>query len=309
MGEPVPENTAVITETEKLLVPDSATGVFEEEKLRFYYISESEALYTYNEIFEENCYKLSTSSGSRGPVIKPGSIVIDCGANIGLFSLYCSFRARDLKVLAIEPIPENFKVLKANLDHLPFARCIQLALGSKREISTFHYFPHLPGESTRHPEERLAVHERLKKLANENLERTQKELPSNHDLVLAAANIVRQGEQSDLNDIGLREEFQIEVQRLSDVLLDIPGITIGLVKIDVEGDEFEILKGISDNDYERIQQFVLEVYSSQRVAEILTFLESKGYGGEHFEQKPSITGAYVALKPDVCFIVVAKKKR
>jgi len=308
MREPVPESTADVAETEKLLVPDCATGVFEEEKLRFYYISESEALYTYNEIFEENCYKLSTSSGSRGPAIWPGSIVIDCGANIGLFSIYCSFRARNLKVLAIEPIPENFKVLKANLDHLPFARCIQTALGSKRETSTFHYFPHLPGESTRHPEERRAVHERLKKLANENLERTQKELPSNHELVLAAKNIVRQGEQSDLNDIEVGEEFQIEVQRLSDVLMDIPG-TIGLVKIDVEGDEFEILKGISDSDYERIQQFVLEVYSSQRVAEILTFLESKGYGGEHFEQKPSITGAYVALKPDVCFFVVAKKKR
>lgn len=44
--------------------------------------------------------------------LSPGDIVIDCGANIGEFSLYCHLRGAS--VFAFEPDPIEFRALKAN---------------------------------------------------------------------------------------------------------------------------------------------------------------------------------------------------
>jgi len=49
--------------------------------------------------------------------IKEGDIVIDAGANIGLFSILASFKVKDKgRVIAIEPEPNNLKILKENVD-------------------------------------------------------------------------------------------------------------------------------------------------------------------------------------------------
>jgi len=45
----------------------------------------------------------------------PGDVVIDAGANIGLFSLLVARRQPQCKVLAFEPFDENFRLLTENL--------------------------------------------------------------------------------------------------------------------------------------------------------------------------------------------------
>ena len=52
---------------------------------------------------------------TRHYVPRPGDIVIDGGANVGLFSLLIARREPGCRVLAYEPIQENFDLLKANL--------------------------------------------------------------------------------------------------------------------------------------------------------------------------------------------------
>ncbi|MFP3131163.1 MAG: FkbM family methyltransferase, partial [Nitrososphaeria archaeon] len=48
--------------------------------------------------------------------IKEGDIVIDAGANIGLFSILASFKVKDEGgVIAIEPEPNNLKILMQNV--------------------------------------------------------------------------------------------------------------------------------------------------------------------------------------------------
>jgi len=47
--------------------------------------------------------------------LKNNSVVIDVGANIGYFSLFVLRHFENLKVVAIEPHPRNFKVMKENL--------------------------------------------------------------------------------------------------------------------------------------------------------------------------------------------------
>ena len=49
--------------------------------------------------------------------IKEGDVVIDAGANIGLFSILASFKVKDKgKVIAIEPEPNNLKILRQNVE-------------------------------------------------------------------------------------------------------------------------------------------------------------------------------------------------
>ncbi|EHP68895.1 methyltransferase, FkbM family [Metallosphaera yellowstonensis MK1] len=49
--------------------------------------------------------------------IKEGDVVIDAGANIGLFSILASFKVKDKgKVIVIEPEPNNLKILKQNVE-------------------------------------------------------------------------------------------------------------------------------------------------------------------------------------------------
>ena len=52
---------------------------------------------------------------------------------------------------------------------------------------------------------------------------------------------------------------------------------IDLLKIDAEGDELDILQGISEAHYSIIRQIVAEVHSDALLAEIQPLLSSRGY--------------------------------
>ena len=57
---------------------------------------------------------------------------------------------------------------------------------------------------------------------------------------------------------------------------------IDLLKIDVEGDELEVLKGIHKHDWELIRQFVIEVHNTKAyMQQLIELLEERGL-------KPSI---------------------
>lgn len=47
--------------------------------------------------------------------IQEGSVVIDIGANIGVFSLRAAFKKAKVRIFSYEPFPKNFEILKANI--------------------------------------------------------------------------------------------------------------------------------------------------------------------------------------------------
>lgn len=63
----------------------------------------------FNEVF---VYEVYNPEGFR---IKPTDIVVDIGANSGIFSIYSGHKARKGKVYAFEPVEEDFKKLKENI--------------------------------------------------------------------------------------------------------------------------------------------------------------------------------------------------
>ena len=127
----------------------------EEHGIIWEYICEDESDFIFDEIFIKKVYD------RHGIVVSEGSTIIDVGANIGLFSLFCLQYSKSINILCIEPLPPNFKVLKRNLAdytkkknegcNITFEEC---AVGSSTEhasSSDFYFFSGNPGESTRYP--------------------------------------------------------------------------------------------------------------------------------------------------------------
>ena len=48
-------------------------------------------------------------------LIKPGTTFLDLGAHVGFYSITCALLGNDVRVIAFEPNPNNFRLLQANL--------------------------------------------------------------------------------------------------------------------------------------------------------------------------------------------------
>jgi FkbM family methyltransferase len=68
----------------------------------------------------DDSYRAMVAGGGR-------PLIIDCGANIGLASLWLARRFPEAEIVAIEPDLENFELLRRNLNHL--AQRVSFKLG------------------------------------------------------------------------------------------------------------------------------------------------------------------------------------
>jgi FkbM family methyltransferase len=67
--------------------------------------------------------------------IRPGSLVVDCGANIGWYTLLAASRGTD--VLAVEPSPANAALLRASLDRNGLADRVVVVEAAAGEAAGF----------------------------------------------------------------------------------------------------------------------------------------------------------------------------
>jgi FkbM family methyltransferase len=197
--------------------------------------SGGEVEFIHREIFLDNCYL------RHGITLSDSAVVVDVGANVGLFTLYVTARWPGARVLAVEPIPGTFDALRANLAHHGRTRvtALRTALGARSAVDVpFTCYPGHPGNATRYPERKEAARALLA------------ELPGTEEDRAYRAHVLTGG-----------HEVRLAVRRLSDVLASVglPEV-IDLVKIDVEGAETDVLAGIDDADWPRIRQVVAEVH-------------------------------------------------
>lgn len=242
----------------------------------FEYINQDEANFLYEEIFEQNVY-LGDKSGIK---LKDGDIVFDVGANIGLFSLLLVSEYQNLSVIAIEPIRRNFDVLNRNLQSYKTnheLRVVRFGVGACcSDQETFHFFIDTPGESTRHLNERT----------------TQRKLLTD--------SLLHVGHYDDDNDDRYTTE-SCPMTTVSNLMALNQVDHIDLLKIDVEGDELEVLKGIEINDFNNIKQIVVEVHDVQgRLSNITSILQAAGYCHISIQQQTDSTsedGMYQSFVP------------
>ncbi|MEM4295649.1 MAG: FkbM family methyltransferase [Candidatus Anstonellales archaeon] len=72
--------------------------------------------------------------------IKDGQTIIDCGANIGIFSIFASYLNENGKIYAIEPVRETTEVIKKFLGAFKVknVKIIRNAVGNKKEKKSMY---------------------------------------------------------------------------------------------------------------------------------------------------------------------------
>jgi FkbM family methyltransferase len=225
--------------------PDDTPGIeaFEVRPgLSFFAPSEHELAWQYEEIFAGGGYEEIT--------LPERAFVIDAGANVGLFSFLVKQSRPDAQIHAFEPMPDTLRALRANIAHhrLEGIEVEDCALGSAREErARFTYYPGLPGNSTRYPEEK--------------------------DLQKQALAAVLPPEEIELQYTG--RTVDVRVERLSSFLK--PDRVIDLLKVDVEGAELEVLHGVDDAHWGLVRQVVLEVQDlDDRLARVCDLVRRQG---------------------------------
>jgi len=63
--------------------------------------------------------------------IKDGDVIVDAGANMGVFAIFCAVKFPHSMIYAYEPTPSTFEVLKENAKFYPNISCTMAALGDR----------------------------------------------------------------------------------------------------------------------------------------------------------------------------------
>lgn len=111
--------------------------------------SQEEARFFYREIFHDKSYDVAA--------LPDNAVVVDAGANIGLFSLWLKSRLPRARVLAFEPAPDNCIMFRRNmqLHDVSGVDLYQYALGRKSYNRELTFFRTLQGNSTLYPEQKI----------------------------------------------------------------------------------------------------------------------------------------------------------
>jgi FkbM family methyltransferase len=240
------------TEPEKYRLPNG---------LEVYHHNAYETDFLYREIFEEQIY------GPKGISFAPDSVVVDVGANIGLFALYVKQQAPDARLYAFEPSPHTVELLKRNMADLERVKIIPKGLGLREEQKTFTYYPGYSIMSGFH-----ASDEEDKKLLSSGIATQLKQAqPSNDEVPEHFVQLVL----GDKLENGIA--YKCNVTTLSAFINKENLQKIDLLKIDAEKSEIEILQGIEQTHWPVISQIIIEAHNAKQCQQIKDLLSKQGY--------------------------------
>ena len=223
------------------------------------HLSELQANTGYRELFEDEVYL-------RHDIDLPdGATVLDVGANIGFFSLFVHQRCASPRIFAFEPMPPTFEALSANVALYGLdVRLHNRGMAERPGRAEFFFYPKAPGLSGRFAgteEDRAEV----RAIVEDWMER------------VAGAGLAQEEIEEVLDEHLRTESFTCELTTVSDVLREHGLERIDLLKVDAERSELDILRGVREEDWERIDQVVLEVHTRELLEEISALLAARGY--------------------------------
>ncbi len=230
----------------------------------------------------------------HGITVRPGDTVFDVGGNIGLFSLLVYEKCGgNVTVYSFEPIPAIFEALRENLSNLDARQLkpFNCGLSNEARIATFAYRPNMPTVSSLYGNDDGEMQDQLKSALLKNLAATPLNLRWLRLLPSFARNF--------LMGKAMRTAFEAvdvecQLRRLSDVVREEHVERIDLLKVDVDKSEFDVLEGIDDADWARIQQVVMEIHDlDNRLDKITTLLKKHGITNITVEQEEVLQGSNV----------------
>lgn len=208
--------------------------------------------YLYQEIFEQGCYE------RHGIELPRAAVVIDVGANVGLFSLRVLKRAPDATVYCVEPAPPTFACLVKNLASFPGAHALNAALMSEARSFEMAFYPHTPGNSTLYPENKP---EELRQFAQSA---SLKQVWDTNKLAAVLLGVVypfrrRLAEIAFKRMLHGKLTFDCQAMTLNQLFVERHLTSVDLLKVDVEGAEPEVFAGLSDAHLGSVRQLVVEI--------------------------------------------------
>ena len=173
--------------------------------------------------------------------IGKGWAVADLGSYKGFFSVLAATSAQGVKVYAFEPFPQNFELLRKNvqLNGLSNVKCFNVAIGGRDEKRILHLYP----------------------------------MHNFHTFYT----------RPDAAPCG---ELPVEVWSMRRALGAIDE-RVDLLKLNIEGMEFEALFSCSPSDLERVERIVLEYHQEDincghKVSDLVGFLEMHKFAVQLF---------------------------
>ncbi|MFO0850086.1 MAG: FkbM family methyltransferase [Gemmataceae bacterium] len=235
-----------------------------------------------------------------GLPVRPGMTVFDVGANTGLFSLEVLHRTNGTaRVVCFEPAPAAFRLMARSLgEQFPGAdvRPVSAAVADKPGEATFFYRPLASAMSSLDPADLLpeADVERLTARAaagdlpdgyREQLPRWLPHLPGP-----VARWLVRRAFR---RAVGRTEPVPCRVTTVAEAVREHGIDRIDLLKVDVEGAEWEALLGVGEA-WPRVRSVAVEVHDlANRLSQVRELLSANGLTEVRFDQEEVFRGTSV----------------
>jgi FkbM family methyltransferase len=220
-----------------------------------------------------------------GFAIHRGMTVLDIGANIGLFTLEVLRRCHgDARALAFEPAPQSFAYLERNLAELwPGAdvRAFRCAVAAAPGEATFYFRPRAPAMSSLSAEPPKHEPDAMIEAALRRPPGARGATPLQRLPRPVGRAVLRSLARWTATDA---VKLRCAVTTVSRVLGEHGIDQVDYLKIDVEGAELEVLRGIDPQDWGRIAQLGVEVHDVDgRVRTIRDMVASAGF--DHVDVK------------------------
>lgn len=198
-----------------------------------------------------------------GLELAPGMVVLDIGANIGMFSLELLRRCPGARVLAFEPAPETFGYLERNVRALfpdADARLRLCAVGETTGQATLYHRPRVPVFSSlmQDPQgdPKTFIDGLLKDPPPEFQRRFGMRIRRLIPRPLISKLLTVIGQRMGMDEV---VEIPCEVVTVSQILRESGIDHVDLLKVDVEGAELDVLRGIDADDWAKLGTIACEV--------------------------------------------------
>ena len=230
-------------------------------ELEIVHLNRYETDYLYAEIFRDECYL------RHGICLNDGDTVVDIGANIGMFSLFVLSRCQNANVYAFEPSPVVYELLKANGEaYGSNVRCFQCGVSDRSKTAKFTFYENSSVFSSFHPdagEDKEAIEAVVRNVLDAEAGE------ESYDLFVQELTAERLHQRT----------YQCRLVSVSDIIRGNRIEKINLLKIDAEKSELEILAGIEEADWPRIDQIVIEIHdrTKRAVEQVERLLIDRGY--------------------------------
>lgn len=231
--------------------------------------NKNETDYLFEEIFDKEIYFQNGIGLSENPVI------VDVGANIGMFSLAVLEKNPAAVIYAFEALPPIYEKLRINIElYGENVKIFPIGLSNENKSEIFTYYPQysmMSGLSS------YSSAEADTKVIETYLE-NQTELG-----ISGAETLLTHSDSLISPRFEEKQEHRVFLTTLSE-FIESEGIqSIDLLKIDVQRAEMDVLQGIKPEHWQKIRQIVMEVHdaageeSEGRVGKICSLLQKFGF--------------------------------